>query len=172
VSLGASRWPPQIVIRYVARGRPVSFDLYLLPLKPNDDADTAMEMLERVESGDAAGQFAALDVRTASDVLQRLEPKYTAFPLDHNEISKAMNISVADAKSRFNYVEMNGPEDADPPLAQFTFHRNGVVVHWYGGTTESEMFSYLKAIAKQAALSLLDPQDGKVYRLNASGEFA
>ena len=82
-----------------------------------------------------------------------------------------MNISIADAQARYNYVQMNGPEDADKALAQFTFYVDRVIVHWYDGTTETDMFNYLEEICRKTGLSLVDPQDGRVYRLGSNGEF-
>jgi hypothetical protein len=149
----------------------MSFDLYLVPLKPTDDFEAAMATFERLESN-GPNTSASSDVRTAAELLRKLDPRYTPFALDHDEIARFEGISVADAKERYNYVELNGPEDADEPLAQFTFHRDHIVVHWYSGTTEEEMFGYLKAISRQTGLSLVDPQAGKVYRLDANGEFA
>ena len=100
-----------------------------------------------------------------------MEPRYTPFDVDYAEIARFEEITVDEAKARYAYVELNGPEDVHPPLAQFTFHRNHVAVHWYDGTSEQEMFRYLAAIARHAGLSLFDPQDGNVYRLNRRGEF-
>jgi hypothetical protein len=144
----------------------MSFDLYLLPLKFWQGSAAVEKLLERSHSGK---QLTSIDVRSAAGVLGALEPRYTPFRLNYAEIARFAKISVDEAMAKYAYVQLNGPEDAD--LAQFVFYRNHVEVHWYGGTSESDMFLYLGAIAKHAGLSLFDPQDGKVYRLNRNGEF-
>lgn len=150
----------------------MSFDLYLLPLKFWQGPRAAGRLLESLDVESSAKQLAAVDVRTASDVLRAMEPRYTPFDIDHVEIAKFEKISVEEAKAKYSYVELNGPEDVHPPLSQFTFFRNHVAAHWYDGTSEQEMFNYLAAIARHAGLCLFDPQGGKTYRLNRRGEFA
>jgi hypothetical protein len=114
---------------------------------------------------------ASIDVRAAAHVLRKLEPRYQPFDLDYVEIARLENISAQVAEAKYNYVEMDGPDDVTPPLAQFIFYANHVVVHWYSGTSEQDMFRFLKALCLYAGLSLFDPQDEKIYRLNSSGEF-
>jgi hypothetical protein len=149
----------------------MSFDLYLLPLNSADDADTVMQLFEQSETGEPDGIQASVDVRTAGNVLRTLEPRYEPFDVDYAEIARSENISTEEAKAKYSYNEMNGPEDAKPPLAQFIFYPNYVIVHWYSGTSEPDMFRYLKGICKYAQLSLFDPQDEKIYRLDSRGEF-
>lgn len=150
----------------------MSFDLYLLPLKIWQGSRAAESLLERLDSGDSGKPLARVDVRTAADVLRSMEPRYTPFDIDYAEIAKFERITPDEARTKYAYVELNGPKDVHPPLAQFTFHRNHVEVHWYSGTSEQEMLSYLAAIARHTGLSLFDPQDGKTYRLNWRGELA
>jgi hypothetical protein len=150
----------------------MSFDLYLLPLKFWQGSRAAEKMLERLDSGGLAKPIARIDVRTAAGVLRSMEPRYETFDIDYAEIARLERITPEEAKAKYAYVELNGPEDVHPPLAQFIFHRDHVEVHWYDGTSEEEMFRYLAAIARQAGLSLFDPQAGKVYRLDRHGAFA
>ena|SRR2546421_1042524 len=150
----------------------MSFDLYLLPFRFWQGSRAAERLLERLDSDGSARQLARVDVRTAADVLRSMEPRYTPFDIDYVEIARFAKISLGEAKAKYAYVELNGPKEVHPPLAQFIFYRNHVEVHWYDGTSEQEMFRYLAAIARHAALSLFDPQDGKTYRLNRRGEFA
>lgn len=149
----------------------MSVDLYLLPLKFWQGPKAAEKLLERLDNGESRKPLASVDVRTAADVLRKLEPRYEPFDIDYAEIARFEKISVEVAKAKYGYVELNGPEDVHPPLAQFTFYRNHVVVHWYNGTNQAEMFRYLKAISKHTGLKLFDPQDRRVYRLGRHGEF-
>jgi hypothetical protein len=149
----------------------MSFDLYLLPLKFWQGPRAAAKLLDRLDGGRSDKQMASVDVRTCADLLRQLEPRYQSFDIDYAEIARFEKIPVEDAKAKYAYVELNGPEDVHPPLAQFTFYRNHVAVHWYGGTSEEAMFRYLTAISKHTGLKLFDPQDGRVYRLNRHGVF-
>jgi hypothetical protein len=157
---------------YFARRAAMSLDLYLLPLRFWQRSRAAEKLLERLDTDGSTAQVARVDVRTAADVLRSMEPRYTPFDIDYGEIAKFEKITPEQAKTRYAYVELNGPEDVHPPLAQFVFYRNHVVAHWYDGTSEQDMFRYLAAIARHAGLSLFDPQDGKVYRLKGRGDFA
>jgi hypothetical protein len=143
----------------------MSYDLFLLRLKADDDIAAALQSLESIDSVSSATE--GLDVRSAADVLERIEPRYRRFSLDYAEIARFENISINDAKSRYNYVELDGPPDS--AMAQFIFHPHHVDVHWYSGTSEEEMLVYLKALCAHAGLSVVDPQSNKILRLDVSG---
>jgi hypothetical protein len=149
----------------------MSFDLYLMPLRFWQRSRAAEKLLERLDLGGTNAEVARVDVRTAAEVLRSMEPRYTPFNIDYAAIAKFEKITPEQAKAKYAYIELNGPDDVHPPLAQFTFYRNHVVAHWYDGTSEQDMFRYLAAIARFASLSLFDPQGGKVYRLNSRGDF-
>ena len=148
----------------------MSFDLYLLPLQPTDGIEAAVELCERLGSGDSDPRAAAIDVRTAADVLLDLDPRCSLFALKYSEIARFENITIDEAKRRYDYVELNGPEDG-PSLAQFVFYASHVVVHWYSGTSEEEMFRYLAAICRHTGQTLIDPQSGQIHRLGRDGNF-
>jgi hypothetical protein len=145
----------------------MSTDLYLMRLRPDTDFDDAMAILDRMEEG-AAGSTAG-DAREAAQTLMALDPRFRPFAMDYAAIAQYEGISEAEARRRYDHVELDGPEELR--LAQFIFYRSHVVIHWYSGTSEEDMDSYLKALCDTWGFALIDPQGGEVYRLGPDGEF-
>ena len=138
----------------------MSFDLYLLPLEPDDDYETADRLIAQLFQGaDISGPY---DARKFAKVLIDLDSRFRPIEMDYAAIARYERISEDDARRRYDHLELNGPESQC--LAQFTFCRNYIVIHWYSGTSSEEMNRYLEVLCKVSGLTVVDPQSSVVLR--------
>lgn len=146
----------------------MSFDIYLIPLQPIDDFESAMLIFDSLDKGFAAPKFEG-DARLAADVIMQLDTRYRPFQRNFPEIARYERISEVEARERHDSVLLNGMTTGGEPMAHFEFHRDHVVVHWYSGTTPDELDQYIVAICKATGLAAVDPQESSVLRLQADG---
>ncbi len=146
----------------------MSFDLYLLPLQPEDDFDTAMSLLDALDRKDPECAY-ELDARNAAQTILQLDPRYRPFQKNFAEIAKFAKITEDEARRRHDSVELNGRADDGQPLAQFHFHPYHIVIHCYSGTTADELDRYVIELCKATGLAAVDPQQNNVLRLLEDG---
>lgn len=138
----------------------MSYDLFLLALPNGADAAAGLDQLAGLEAGTAT-PAAKCDRHVLAKLLMELEPRYTIFEKDYEEIANFEGITSDEARRRDDCVELDG-ESNDGPLAQFIIHDDRVEVHWYPGTSEAQMNSYLRTLCHKAGYNVLNPQDGSI----------
>src|SRR5262245_6278953 len=119
----------------------MSHDLCLLTLPKDADAETAMQLVAKLEAGSRMSGVEH-DRHRLAQLLIGLDSRYGIYKKDYAEIGKLEGISVKEARDRDDSVELNG-ETNGKPLAQFIIYDDRIVVHWYSGTTDTEMNRYL-----------------------------
>ncbi len=144
----------------------MSFDLFLFRLDPNADFDTARVLLDNLIDKKAADP--AFDARDAVDALLRIEPRYRRIDLNYAALARARGTSEDAVRRDFDFIQVDGPVDL--PMAQFNFSQGYISVSWYSGTTEAELDRYLRELCRVTGYSVVDPQNGQVFRLQANGE--
>jgi hypothetical protein len=149
----------------------MSFDLYLLPLQHADDFDAAMALLDALDRKDSEYAY-ELDARDAAQTILQLDPRFRRFEKNFVQIAESEGVTEEEARLRHDSVEVNGRGDDGQPLAQFQFHRFHVVIHCYPGTSADELDQYVIALCAATGLSAVDPQEGKVWRLQKDGTLA
>jgi hypothetical protein len=95
--------------------------------------------------------------------LIEFNPKLERFRIDFEAVCKAQNISIEEARARFNHIELNPPRDE---LAiQLTIHWDHVGLefpYWYSGSQRDAVFNlaldYMKLIRQVAGFFGFDPQ--------------
>jgi hypothetical protein len=148
----------------------MSFDLFLFRLDPNSDFDAAMTVLDRLM--DKKMVDPVFDARNAVDDLLRVEPRYRRIDFDYLALARVRRTTEDVVRREFDFVQVDGPGPGpgDRPMAQFCFCESYISVSWYSGTTEVELDLYLKKLCQVTGYSVVDPQNGQIYRLQTSGE--
>jgi hypothetical protein len=146
----------------------MSFDLYLLPARMVGlDADRARAYVDREDARTAKTSdeptHGESRKRELADLLLRLMPSYTEFHLDFTAIANFEKSTIEEAQRKYRYIEINGP--SKPAGAQFLFHDNYIVSHWYSGTSPAEMESILYSLSLEGNFVVFDPQGNQVHDL-------
>jgi hypothetical protein len=145
----------------------MSFDLYIFDLEAGpDELSRAHErMLALNSTWNNPGSLDS-DKERMKQVLAGLimaaNPLYTPFDIDHKAIANWQKITEDEAKTRYRYVELDGPPDKK--MAQIVLHDDWVTIHWYSGTNRDEMIQYLRLLCTETGWAVYDPQAGKVDR--------
>ncbi|MDB5312365.1 MAG: hypothetical protein JWO38_6567 [Gemmataceae bacterium] len=92
----------------------MSVDVYLLPLRPADDFDAAMEVLASLDRHAEPGPHG--DVRDAAELITRMDGRYSPFEKDYAAIAAFENTTEAEARRRWDHVELNGLTTGGAPL--------------------------------------------------------
>jgi hypothetical protein len=156
----------------------VSYDLYCYRSATGvPDASEAEALIEAINATEEAGSFntqtsATMEKITAA--LLKQNPRLEPFKFDYREIAESQKISEAEARRRFQHVELNPPE-GDLAI-QLTVHDDYVFVsfpYWYKGGNASELFSqcleYLRVIRQAAGFFVYDPQLGAAFDPERTG---
>jgi hypothetical protein len=146
-------------------GETMATEFYLFQVPDDTDFDTAMELFEEFEFGEAEPQC-VYDRHRLAKFLIKLDPRYEIFAMDYEEIAKLEDTSAEEARGRYDYLELNG-QAGDKPMAQFTIYDNHVNVEWHSGTTEEEMNRYLVALSQETGYTVVDPQTGELVEYTA-----
>jgi hypothetical protein len=147
----------------------MSFDLYLLPARVVAvDANLARDYIEREnarfsEIPNARDPECERRKRELADLLLRLKPTFREFNVDFQTIADWEKVSVDEARRKYRYIEVDG--SSEPAEAQFVFHDNYVVIHWYSGTPFEEMDAILYSLSLAGDFVVFDPQSDEVYDL-------
>lgn len=149
----------------------MSFDLYLLPLRPTDDFDAAMSLLHALDRKDPNCVY-ELDARDGAKTILQLDSRYQPSQKNFAEIARFEKTTEEEARRRYDSVELNGRANDGQPLAQFHFHRYHIVIHCYSGTSADELDQYVIALCAATGLAAVDPQEVNVWRLQQDGTLA
>jgi hypothetical protein len=147
----------------------MSYDIYCYKSKiGRPDLDEAHQAIESEESNtttDLDIQQKKLDIAKA---LTDFNPKFKAFKFDYSEISRLQNITIEEAKARYNHIELNPPEEE--LFTQITIFDNNVsltIPFWYSRDIAKLVFKnvteYLKIIRSTAGYLVYDPQTEQVF---------
>lgn len=149
----------------------MSFDIYLYRSKIgtpdfNEASSVTME--------DDDSEFQDLDSEATkrqaeiAAALIKLNPRLEVFDLDYDAIAAFQNISASEAKSSFDYIELNTPEG--DLATQITVFKNYVAItipYWYKDKQAEEVFEivdrYAKAVFEVAGYFAFDPQTGDAF---------
>ena len=148
----------------------MSYDLYLLPLAPEDDFDAALALFSSLEHDTPIEE--QFDARSAVNAVTRLDPRYEAKSFDGDPMAEFLSLPIEAARLCHDSVQLNGTGHGGWPLAQFFFYRSRVVIHCYSGTTADELDQLVSAVCLQTGLAAVDPQFGTVLRPQADGTLA
>lgn len=140
----------------------MSYDLCLLKVPPEAKFDDALRQMDEVLTNEGVGTKEC-DPQRMARLLMNLEPRYEPFEKDYDEIANFEDLTVEEARKRYNSIEVNGEADGKP-MAQFIIYENHVDVHRYSGTTEAELNKYLQALCAETGYAVLDPQKGTITR--------
>src|SRR5262249_36294380 len=155
----------------------MSYDFYLFERRPGiDPLVTARAAQERdTEDIDPGPQLPAKEARKKSiaTALINANPALEPFPLGFEEIAKSRGISVAEAKEKFRYLELNGPEDGNGiQITLFDDCASLTVPYWHQGEDAKKVFSelwgYLSVIQQAASgYEIYDPQLDCIINLSS-----
>jgi|SRR5688572_22023455 len=109
--------------------------------------------------------------QTTAASLMAVNPQLTVFQLRYEEIAAFEKISMEEARKRYRYVELNGPEGGNG--IQITLHDNSAAVtvpFWQEGKKAegvfSEILTYLQIIRRETGYDVFDPQTDKKLDLS------
>jgi hypothetical protein len=150
----------------------MSYDLYCYraPSDVPNDAE-AQALVEAINAAEEAGESRA----TASGIKERIaaalieyNPRLEPFKLDYRKIAESEKISEDEARSRYQYVELDPPErDLAIQLTVYDDHVFISIPYWYQGSKADEVFfqcsQYLRVIRKTAGFFAYDPQTGIAF---------
>jgi hypothetical protein len=153
----------------------VSYDLYAIAARPDEDPAEVYEALGEAEDGEAAGwtdeQVARAEKLAAS--LQALNPRLERFVFDYPKVAKALGVTGDEARAQWRHIELNTPDGGNP--IQVTIHADHASLtmpYWYTGErakeTIREALSYLAVIERETGWTTFDPQIGR--RLDLRGD--
>jgi len=145
----------------------MSYDFRLF--KRRDDEDplvTARADSDELPTTPPVPQKEALKRRVA-DALIAHNPKLQIFQFDYDAVSKALKISVEEARIKFRHLEINGPESGNGiQITLFDDEASVTVPFWHEGDkaadTFREIWSYLEIISREADYLIYDPQVDRV----------
>jgi hypothetical protein len=150
----------------------MSYDLYSIAARPDEDPAEVYEALGEAEEGEAAewtdDQVARAEKLAAS--LQALNPRLERFVFDYPKVAKTLGVTEDEARAQWRHIELNTP-DGDNPI-QVTIdadHASLTMAYWYTGErareTIREALSYLAVIEREAGWATFDPQIGRMLDL-------
>jgi hypothetical protein len=140
-------------------------DYYLLPKTPiNGDPVFARDWLEREdrEFGEIPGAVdPAIETRKRklAALLLKMNPEFSEFEIQHEEIAQFEKISLEDARRKYRYIEINGPG------VQFTIFDRYIAIGVYSKADTDELDAILAALSKEGGFVLFDPQSDEVIDL-------
>jgi hypothetical protein len=144
----------------------MSYDLYALPIGEDDDpGDVLAAIMDFAEDdeGDRWTAEAKARADATASALIALNPQLQPFAFDYPAIAEFEKISEAEARERYQHIELNGPEGGSP--VQIELHSDYASVsvpYWYSGDEArgkiGEMLSYLAVIEAQTGWRAYDPQ--------------
>jgi hypothetical protein len=150
----------------------MSYDLYCY--KPTSDipilaeAESIVDQISEAEESGAAVESSSATREAIAAALLSHNPRLERFQFDYREIASSLEVSVAEARARFQYAELTPPE-GDLAI-QLTVHNDHVFIsipYWYRGSRADEVFSqlseYLRVIQAVAGFFTYDPQTSSVF---------
>lgn len=146
----------------------MSYDFILFKRRPGEDPYvTAQRDSEQFATTPPDPEKEALKRRVA-DALIAHNPKLEVFQLDHEAIAKFDNITVEEARLKYRYLELNGPEDDTKgiQITLFDDEASVTVPYWHQedeAGTFREILDYLEIISRETGYLVYDPQGDSVF---------
>ena len=141
----------------------MSFDLILLEVSTDADAATVTERVAELDARTLEGTGHLERKQRLAAAIMSVEPRYQVGEKDYDAIAEFEQISMEEARRRYDYVQLDGP--SDQKMAQIVIHGEHIVIHWYSGTDEDEMDSYLRVLCDETGYAVFDPQGSLILRL-------
>ena len=142
----------------------MSYDFKLFKRRAGEDPHvTAQRDSEEFAASPPDPQKEALKRRVA-DALIAYNPKLEVFQLGYEEIAKHEKITVEQARLKYRYLELNGPDDDSNgiQITLFDDEASVTVPFWHEGEkaadTFREIWSYLEIISREAGYLIYDSQ--------------
>jgi hypothetical protein len=148
----------------------LSYDLYCY--RPTSAVPDPKEAEAVIASEEEAvfrdDEEARLIKQSISKALMEYNPRLEPFKVDHNEVAKMLKVSVQEARTRWNHIELNPPEgDLRVQLNVYWDHVDLTIPYWYTGAKADAVFQkvaeYLRVISKAARFFAYDPQTGRAF---------
>lgn len=150
----------------------MSYDLYCYRSASGvPDAAEAQSVVEAINAAEEAADANAASSGTKEKIVAAIvkhNPRLEPFQFDYVAIAESQKISEAEARSRYQYAELNPPE-GDLAI-QVTVHDDHVFIsipYWYTGDRADKVFSqcseYLRVIKSTAGFFAYDPQTGGAF---------
>jgi len=144
----------------------VSYDLYCYRATSSfPEVAEARALIEAINAAEEAGDAKppSLTKETITAALIDHNPRLERFKFDYEKMAESQKISEDEARSRYQYVELNPPEgDLAIQLTVYDDHVFISIPYWYRGLTADQVFSecsaYLRIIRRTAGFFTYDPQ--------------
>jgi hypothetical protein len=147
----------------------MSYDFWSFPTVAGEDPQaTVQRLMEEEESeheSDAGDPDPKAEARkkALADAIIKQNPQMTPFALEYDQIAEMQEITVEEAKKRFRYIELNGPDGGNG--IQITLeddHATIAVPYWNQGakadTVFKEIWGYLCVLHDAGGYVTYDPQ--------------
>ncbi|HET6430370.1 MAG TPA: hypothetical protein VFJ30_18290 [Phycisphaerae bacterium] len=154
----------------------MSYDLWAFPVPSGrDPLEAAMQLLEdqerELEARDPEPQIEAIK-RTLADAICSGNPKMTPFALEYERIAEIEKITVEEAKRRYRYIELDGPDDGNGiQVTLYDGYATVTVPYWHQGpkaeSVFKEIWGYLRLLSEKGAYVCYDPQLERILRLDS-----
>jgi hypothetical protein len=110
--------------------------------------------------------------RIITEALVAKNPDFEPFALGFEQIAASQGITVEDAKKKFRYIELNGPEDGNGiQVTLFDDEASVTVPYWHKGDRAKSVFEeiwrYLRTIEEKGGCFTYDPQLERILDLNS-----
>jgi hypothetical protein len=115
----------------------MSADVYLLPLQPDEDFESAMQLLEALENRTVEVE-SGFDVRPLHLELMKREPRYERVSVNYAGTAKLGGIAGETASESHDYVILQGRSESDQALSGFVFHRTHITIEDRQGTARDK----------------------------------
>ena len=158
----------------------MSYDfLCFRPRSGEDPLTTAHAIEQEEEDIQARGpdELTEARKRALADALIAKNPALTPFALEYDQIAEFRGITVEEAKRKYTYIELDGPDDG--PGIQITLYDEYATVtvpYWHTGAKAQEVFEeiweYLRVIRDKAEFVIFDPQVERILDLDRDRECA
>ena len=148
----------------------MSYDLY--SYRPSTTTPSTEEALATISSEEDSVFRDDDEARTTKEkiatALVELNPKLERFIIDFEQVCKSQNISMDEARTRLNHIELN-PPDGDLAV-QLTVQWDHVCLtfpYWYSGVERDAVFGlaleYLRVIRRNEGFFAYDPQTDMAF---------
>ena len=152
----------------------MSYDFWLFePIPDEDQLTTAIRLMEESEQElDARDPDPKAEVRkkALATAIIRQNPEIRPFSLQYDQIAEIQKITVEEARKKFRYIELNGPEDGNG--IQVVLHDDSATIavpYWHLGAQANavfeEIWEYLRVIKDVAGYVAYDPQLDRILDL-------
>ena len=154
----------------------MSYDIYMLGHKDGENLQDALNRFtseQEQESGPGPlDPEKETRKRNIAAKLVQMNPSLEIFQFDYPKLAAMDNISEEEARIKYRYVEINGPEDSNGiQIDLFDDSATITVPFWHKGKkaedTFKEIWQYLKIIGQESGYFPYDPQFDRALDLDS-----